>query len=88
MSNQKLNEALLKLKKALQGADLKDNESRESLKAIVALIEEKLKAPAKDKEHSQLLQALEERAVYFENSHPLISRTLEEIIDILTKMGM
>ena len=88
MANPKLDETLLKLKTALKGTEITDGQSRKSLEELVILIEKKLNASPQSSEHAQLLQALQERVVYFENSYPVVSRTLEEIIDILTKMGL
>ncbi len=88
MLDPKLAEALRKLKDALNGAKLNDSQSKERLKELVVFIEEKLDARSGKEGRSQLRQALETKVVDFESSHPAISRILEEIIDILTKLGI
>jgi len=58
------------------------------LKQLVDLIELKLNAPDNKDHHNQLLDKLKGEAAHFESRHPLISKTLEEIVAILVRLGI
>ena len=88
MSEKALKEALDKLTKELQAIDQNDTESMEMLKQLVDSIELKLNEPENKEHHDQLLGKLKEKTAQLEVKHPLISRTLEEIIAILVRLGI
>lgn len=89
MPEQKLKEALLKLKEALsEEVKPNDTQSKELLKKLIDYLEKRTKTSHHPEENSQLLIMLKEKIIYFETKHPLISNTLEEIIGILTRMGI
>jgi len=88
MAEKELKEALDKLIEELQSMDQSDTESREMLKQLVESIELKLNEPENKEHHSLLLDKLKGETVHFESKHPLISRTLEEIVAILVRLGI
>lgn len=88
MPEQKLKEALLKLKEALSEVEPNDTQSRDLLKQLIDRLEEKSKTPRHPEAQSQMLQMAKEKIVYFETKHPLVSNILEEIVGILTRMGI
>jgi len=88
MAEKELIEALNKLVEELQSIDQNDTESKELLKQLVESIELKLNEPDNKEHHSQLLDKLKGETVHFEAKHPLISRTLEEIVAILVRLGI
>jgi len=88
MAEKELKEALGKLIEELQTIDQNDTESREMLKQLVESIELKLNEPGNKEHHDQLLGKLKEKTVHFEAKHPLIGRTLEEIVAILVRLGI
>jgi len=88
MAEKELKEALDKLIEELQMIDQNDTESREMLKQLVESIELKLKKPENKEHHDQLLGKLKEKTVHFETKHPLVGRTLEEIVAILVRLGI
>lgn len=88
MPKQKLKEALLRLKEALNDMDPGDTESRDLLLELSEAIEGKLTKPQEPGKHVKLQEKLKEQAVYFKARHPLISNTLDEIADVLTHLGI
>ncbi len=88
MPEKELREALERLIKELKTIDQNDTESREMLKQLVESIELKLNEPENKEHHEQLLGKLKEKTVHLESKHPLISRTLEEIVAILVRLGI
>ena len=88
MAEKELKEALDKLVEELRVIDQNDTESREMLKQLVESIELKLNEPENKEHHDQLLDKLKGRTMHFEAKHPLISRTLEEIVAILVRLGI
>ena len=88
MSKQKLKEALLRLKEALNEMDPGDAESRDLLLELSDAIEEKIIKPQAPGKHTQLQEKLKQQAVYFKVQHPLISSALDEIADVLTHLGI
>ncbi len=88
MPQKELEEALHKLTEELKNIDQNDLKSREMLEKLVTSIEQKLKEPDNKDQNSQLIQKLEEKTAHFEVSHPLISRTIEDIIAILVRIGI
>jgi hypothetical protein len=88
MPDKKLKEPLLRLKEALKEIEPADTETRDLLKKLITRLEAKVSEPHEAREHKQLLDLLKEKVVYFENEHPVIGSTLEEIIGILTRMGI
>jgi len=88
MAEKELKEALDKLVEELQTIDQNDTESREMLKQLVESIELKLSEPENKEHHDQLLDKLKEKTAHLEAKHPLISRTLEEIVAILVRLGI
>jgi len=88
MAEKELKEALDKLVEELQSIDQNDTESKELLKQLVESIQLKLNEPDNKEHHSQLLDKLKGETVHFEAKHPLISRTLEEIVAILVRLGI
>jgi len=88
MGENDLKDALNKLTEELQNIDQNDSESREMLKQVVEAIELKLNEPDNKEHHDRLLGKLKEKTLHFETKHPLIGRTLEEIIAILVRLGL
>ncbi len=88
MPEQKLKQALAKLKEALVEVEPSDTQSRELLKKLIDHLEEKSKNPRQPEERSQMLKMLDEKIVYFETKHPVVSNILEEMVGILTRMGI
>jgi hypothetical protein len=88
MPDQKLKEPLLRLKEALKEIDPADAETRDLLKKLIGHLEEKENTSHQAQEHKQLLKILKEKVVYFENVHPVVGGTIEEIIGILSRMGI
>ena len=88
MPEQKLKEAIAKLEHTLAKIDPKDTEARQRLEQLISKLKAKINAPQQTQEHHQLLDALKEKILYFENAHPFISRTLEDVVEILAKMGI
>ena len=88
MAEKELKEALDKLIEELRSIDQNDTESKELLKQLVESIELKLNEPDNKEHHNQLLDKLKGETVHFEAKHPLISRTLEEIVAILVRLGI
>lgn len=88
MPEQKLKEAILKLKEALVEVEPNDTQSRDLLKQLIDHLEEKSKTPRHPEAQSQMLKMLNEKIVYFETKHPIVSNTLEEIVGILTRLGI
>ena len=88
MAEQKLKEALAKLEQSMAQIDAKDTEARQRLEQLISKLKAKINAPHQTQEHHQLLGALKEKILYFENAHPFISRTLEDVVEILAKMGI
>jgi len=83
-----LKEALDKLVQELQTIDQNDTESKEMLKQLVESIELILSEPENKEHHNQLLSNLQEKSIHFKTKHPLIDRTLEEIVAILVRLGI
>lgn len=88
MPDQKLKEPLLRLKQALKEIEPADKETRDLLKKLISHLEAKSNTQHQAQEQKQLLKMLKEEVVYFENAHPVIGSTIEEIIGILTRMGI
>jgi hypothetical protein len=88
MAEKELKDALDKLVVELETIDQSDAGSRTMLKQLVELIELKLNEPGNKEHHDQLLDKLKGETVHFEVKHPLISRTLEEIVAILVRLGI
>ena len=88
MAEKELKEALDKLIEELDKIDQNDHQSREMLKQLVSSLELKLSEPDNKEHHDQLLDKLKGETVHFEVKHPLISRTLEEIVAILVRLGI
>ena len=88
MPDQGLKAPLLKLKEALKEIGPADAETRDMLKELIARLEAKSNTPRHGQEHEELLESLKEKVVHFENAYPVVGSTLEEIIGILTRMGI
>lgn len=88
MPDQELKKPLLRLKEALKDIEPVDAETRELLGKLIEHLEAKSVTPPQGEEHKQLLKLLKEKVVYFENAHPVVGSTLEEIIAILSRMGI
>jgi len=88
MAEKELKEALDKLVEELQKIDQSDSESREWLTQLVNSIELKLSAPEDKERHAGLIDKLKEKTAHFEAKHPVIGRTLEEIVAILVRLGI
>ena len=88
MAEKELKAALDKLNGELQKLDPNDTESREMLRQLLASIQQKLEEPANTEHHQDLLETLKEKATYFKAEHPVIGGALEDVIDILVKMGI
>lgn len=88
MPDQKLKEALLRLKEAIRETAPDDIQSRELLNKLGDHLKTKSNTSRQTEERSQLLKILDEKVIYFESTHPVVSGILEEIIGILTRMGI
>jgi hypothetical protein len=88
MPEEDLKIALNKLTEELQKIDSSDTESKELLKQLLISIELKLNEPQNQENNNQLLSKLKSETIHFEVKHPLISSTLEDIVAILTKLGL
>jgi len=88
MPEQELKEALSKLVKELQNIDEKDEQAKARLKELIRSIEQKLDEPENRELHGQLLDKIKEEAIQYEVKHPLVSKTLEDIVGILVRLGI
>ncbi len=88
MADQKLKDALGRLKGAVNSLDPADSDSRELLKELAAAIEVKLNQNPSAVTKGDLQETLRDRAAQFKVRHPLISNLLDEISDVLTHLGI
>lgn len=88
MADQKLKDALGRLKGAVNSLDPADSDSRELLKELAAEIEVKLNQKPSAGTKADLQETLRDRAAQFKVRHPLISNLLDEISDVLTHLGI
>ena len=88
MAPKELEIALNKLIQELNKLDNVDEETKESIQRLIDSVQSLLSEPENKEQHSQLLGNLKNETIKFEVKHPLISSTLEEIIDILVRFGI
>ena len=88
MVEQKLKQALARLKEALEETAPDDIQSKELVEKLVTHLKEKSQTLSHPYERAQILHMLNEKMLHFETSHPRITGILEEIIGILTRMGI
>ena len=88
MSKKELEAALNELIQELDKIDNADEQTKESLQRLVDSIQSLLREPESKEQHSQVLGKLKDETIQFEVEHPLISSKLEEMIDILVKLGL
>lgn len=83
-----LKKALEKLTVELEKIDQNDAEARETLRQVVSRIELKLNEPDNASHHEGLMDQVKDQAAYFEARHPIIGSTLQDIVDILVRLGL
>ena len=84
MSQEELAKALEVVHRELSDTEELDPKAVEQLRATMSEIQEVLEA--KD-ESSQVKDRVQDSAERFEDSHPELTRTLSNIVDILQRMG-
>ena len=88
MTNNKLIEALDRLRKAMGDLDKRDEESRKRLSQLIDDINRKLASPENSEHDSRLLEQLKDAVVHFKVKHPLITETINEIKMALYSIGL
>jgi len=88
MAQKELEAALKKLIQEIDKIDNTDEKTKESIGQLVNSIQLLINEPENKEQHSQLLEELKNTTIQFDVKHPLISNTLEELIDILVRLGI
>jgi signal transduction histidine kinase len=88
MTRENLHETLARLHHELEGAEPIDAALRADLERALAEIREVVDRARPDGEASPLGERLEEVALRFEQSHPLLAQAIGRVVNALSAMGI
>ena len=86
MSQERLRETLVELRRELERTDASDHEARERVQQVARELDAWLER-AEGPEES-LPERLREAVVRFEEEHPRLSATLQRVVDALSDLGI
>lgn len=84
----KLQNLLAKLNAEIDKIDVNDSTSRVKLEELSQQINAKLQNTDSSEPRNKLITKLQESAINFKDEHPMIAANIEEMIDILVKLGL
>jgi hypothetical protein len=88
MTRENLRDTLARLHEALEGAGPIDARLRADLERALAEIREVVERAGPDEEANPLGERLEEVALRFEQSHPLLAQAIGRVVNALAAMGI
>jgi len=88
MTDKNLTELLEQLHHELDGTQAVDEEGREMLRALNADIQELLKRSEGGQTNDSVLERLQDTMDHFEATHPALTSTLSNIMNILNNAGI
>ena len=87
MSNDKIRKLLDELTAELKSTDL-DSETGQAMQKLNEDIRELLSAPEKSPQQPSVMEQAQQLEVRFATEHPVAERLIQEVIDILSKLGI
>ena len=88
MFKKRLTELLQELRDEIHDLAIADTASRENLYELTDRIQARLDDPDRAEQDEGLFEELDESIKYFEASHPTLTKTLNNIMMMLSNMGI
>jgi hypothetical protein len=86
--SERLRATIAQLRHEIQSAEAIDSQVASHVEQAIAELESALEQQGVSADHPSLIDRFKEAARHFEQSHPTVSGTLAQLIDVLGRMGI